>query len=171
MHAIANTDSDATGGFRRFAGVDGCPAGWIVALSPQHGGPHRLHICPTFREVLALVGDSGIVVADIPIGLLYSRQAGGRQVDRDARKMLGPRRSSVFSPPTRPALRCRQWATARKCGLNRQSFAIMPKIREVDQLMTPALQRRVIESHPRSSVSTLGRFTDGAQQEAERRPP
>lgn len=148
IHAMTSTDRGAMGVSRRLAGVDGCPAGWIVALSAGHEGPHRLHVCETFRDVLALVGDSGIVVADIPIGLLDERQPGGRCVDMEARRMLGPRRSSVFSPPIRPALACKDWEAARKFGLTLQGFAIMPKIRDVDQLMTPALQRRVIESHP-----------------------
>jgi len=140
---------------RRLAGVDGCRAGWIVALSSNRVEPHRLEICSAFRDVLDLAGDAGIIVADIPIGLLDERQAGGRQVDREARKMLGPRRSSVFSPPIRPALGCQDWQAAREFGLTLQGFGILPKIREVDQVMTPALQRRVIESHPEVAFRQL----------------
>ena len=140
---------------RKLAGVDGCRAGWFVALTTEHGESPRLEICPTFRDVLALVGESGIVVVDIPIGLLDERQRGGRQVDVEARKMIGPRRSSVFSPPTRPLLKCENWEVARTCGLSRQSFAILPKIREVDNAMSPELQSRVMESHPEVA---LGHF-------------
>lgn len=152
---MTEIDGGASADPRQLAGVDGCSAGWIVALSAEHGESHRLEICPIFQDVLALVGDSGIVVADIPIGLLDQRQAGGRQVDREARKMLVSRRSSVFSPPIRPALKCREWEAARKFGLTLQGFGILPKTREVDQLMTPAIQHRVIESHPEVAFRRL----------------
>lgn len=145
---MSKIEGGASTEHRKLAGVDGCPAGWIVALATEDGESHQLKECPTFQNVLALVGDSGIVVIDIPIGLLDKRKKGGRQVDVEARKMIGPRRSSVFSPPTRPLLPCEDWEVARTCGLSQQSFAILPKIREVDEAMSPELQSRVVESHP-----------------------
>lgn len=152
---MSETDGGNNANPRQFAGVDGCRAGWIVALSTEHGESHRLEMSPTFQDVLALVGDSGITVADIPIGLLDERQVGGREVDIAARKLLGLRRSSVFSPPVRPALKCQKWEEARKFGLTLQGFGILPKIREVDQVMTPELQHRVIESHPDAAFRQL----------------
>jgi predicted RNase H-like nuclease len=127
-----------------------------VALATEHDGtPPRLEICATFRAVLELVGDSGIVVIDIPIGLLDEPHPGGRKCDIAARKRLGPRRSSVFSPPARSALSETRWEQARHCGLTRQGFAILPKIREVDALMTSALQKCAFESHPELAFCAL----------------
>jgi predicted RNase H-like nuclease len=36
----------------------------------------------------------------------------------------------------------------RKQGMSRQAFGLLPKIREVERLMTPALQNTVYEAHP-----------------------
>ncbi len=43
----------------------------------------------------------------------------------------------------------------RALGLSIQSFNILPKIREVDQLMTLALQQRVHEAHPELAFLAL----------------
>jgi predicted RNase H-like nuclease len=40
-------------------------------------------------------------------------------------------------------------------GLSIQAFNILPKIREVDRLMTPALQQRVYEAHPELAFQSL----------------
>jgi predicted RNase H-like nuclease len=45
--------------------------------------------------------------------------------------------------------------TGRGCGLTRQAWQILPKIREVDTCLTPALQRRVIEAHPELAFMRL----------------
>jgi predicted RNase H-like nuclease len=75
-----------------------------------------------------------------------------------ARKMLGrPRASSVFTPPIRPALKFdnREEASelnhslsGRKIGV--QSWAIAPKIREVDEFLrlNPDARKKFREVHP-----------------------
>jgi predicted RNase H-like nuclease len=89
-----------------------------------------------------------VIAIDIPIGLLDKPQSGGRECDQLARKLLGRRASSVFTPTTRSLLHATRYTQVRKFGLSIQSFNILPKVREVDQLMTPALQQRVYEAHP-----------------------
>ncbi len=135
------------------AGVDGCRAGWFVVLVQHDGGvvreEHR--ICASFREVLDLATKPSIIAVDIPIGLLEQPSVGGRECDREARLLLGtPRRSSVFTPPTRAALASATYEEAQDfgAGMSRQAFGILPKIREVDQLMTPEVQETVREIHP-----------------------
>ena len=59
---MTKIDDGAQADPRQLAGVDGCPAGWVVALSAEHEGSHLREIRPTIRGVLDLVGDSGIVV-------------------------------------------------------------------------------------------------------------
>jgi predicted RNase H-like nuclease len=39
--------------------------------------------------------------------------------------------------------------------MSRQAFGILPKVREVDRLMTPELQQRVYEAHPELAFRML----------------
>ncbi len=153
------------GGSFTVAGVDGCKAGWFVALievAAEHIDPSAFHrfkaksvfVAGDFTEVLAKTTDCDLVCVDIPIGL--SDDATPRQCDVEARRLLGPRRaSSVFPAPIRSCLTAPDYAAANAIsrevtgrGLSRQSFAILPKIREVDELMDPMVQTRVREIHP-----------------------
>jgi predicted RNase H-like nuclease len=61
----------------------------------------------------------------------------------------------VFTPPTRPLLDATHYDQVRGHGLSIQAFNILPKIREVDRLMTPALQHRVYEAHPELAFQAL----------------
>ncbi|HID48848.1 MAG TPA: DUF429 domain-containing protein, partial [Chromatiales bacterium] len=98
---------------------------------------------------------STLALIDIPIGL-RSRHADERVCDRDARAVLGPRRSSVFPAPSRCALEGKTYAEAcaknRECtgrGLSRQTFHILPRIREVDAFLRRAtLPVKLREMHP-----------------------
>jgi predicted RNase H-like nuclease len=135
------------------AGVDGCPAGWFVVLVElgKSTSQDEHHVCASLREVLDLEPKPSIIAVDIPIGLLDEPREGGREVDKEARRLLGtPKRSSVFTPPTRPALVSATYEVAQSfgAGMSHQAFGILPKIREVDQLMTPEVQETVREIHP-----------------------
>jgi predicted RNase H-like nuclease len=133
------------------AGVDGCRTGWVVAIgAATGGGPVDVRVVPAFAEVLAL--DLAAVGVDIPIGL---PPAGVRACDVETRGLLGPRRSSVFPAPPRAVVGASTWeeANARSRavdgrGLPRQTFGLLTKITEVDRLITPADQERVVEVHP-----------------------
>lgn len=143
------------------AGVDGCRAGWVVVLVPFQMSARRelknlnIQLCADFGEILALHPTPAIVAIDIPIGLLDKSQAGGRACDQLARQELPGRTSSVFSPPIRCLLDATEYAQVRQRGVSIQAFGILPKIREVDALMTPALQRRVCEVHPELAFRSL----------------
>lgn len=138
------------------AGVDGCRGGWIAALARFRGRGRRaaelrFYLCRAWEEVLALPEHPAAMAVDIPIGLLDRPRPGGRACDRAARGLLGPRASSVFTPPTRAALAAKSYRAAIRrngAGLSRQAFNILPKIREVDRSMSPARQRVVREAHP-----------------------
>ena len=141
-----------------FAGIDGCRAGWVVVLAhplARDAQAHQVTVCTRFDEVLALLPTSAVSAVDIPIGLLAERQPGGRDCDRCARRLLGRRASSVFTPPTRPLLDATHYAQVRGHGLSIQAFNILPKIRDVDRVMTPALQQRVYEAHPELAFQSL----------------
>ena len=97
-----------------------------------------------------------MIAIDIPIGLLDVYVPGGRDCDREARKLLGqPRGSSVFSAPSRASLGARNYDEARPHHMSQQAFGILPKVRAVDEAMTPELQDRVFESHPEVAFWSL----------------
>ena len=137
------------------AGVDGCPAGWFVVCLAPRTRETVVRSCPSFDAVLALRPRPDLIAIDIPIGLPDKRQIGGRECDRLARRRLPGRASSVFSPPVRSLLGSTRYGQVRGHGLSIQAFGIMAKIREVDRLMTPALQERVYEAHPELAFRSL----------------
>ena len=133
------------------AGVDGCRAGWIVVHD------RRATVHPDFAAVLAALPDDAVVALDMPIGLVDEHQPGGRDVDRAARLELGPKRSSVCSAPPRCALGARTLPDARRHGarLTLQTLNLLPRVEDVDRVMTPDLQSRVFEVHPELSFAAM----------------
>ena len=95
--------------------------------------------------------ETDMVVIDIPIGL---PESGRRGCDLEARALLGPRRSSVFTGVRRPLLALSSYEAANAWGkrdgegLTKQMWNILPKIREVDAWITPARNRTFREGHP-----------------------
>jgi predicted RNase H-like nuclease len=155
----------------RVAGVDGCKAGWIVVTAEAAGRLESpaVQVMSAFAEMLAATQECAAVAVDIPIGL---SDRPPRQADLLARRLLGrPRGSSVFPAPWRTLIEALEedWyadadgfgkaiAVAREIegsGFSRQAFFIFPKIREANLAMTPALQGRVMESHPEVSFAAL----------------
>jgi predicted RNase H-like nuclease len=132
------------------AGVDGCRGGWAVAVADADT-ILDVQVVARFADVLALGCDAFAV--DMPIGLL---DRGPRACDVEARRLLGPRRASVFPAPTRPMLAAASYADALAiAGLSKQAFNLLPKIREVDAAMSPRLQDTVVEVHPELCFSRL----------------
>lgn len=143
----------------RVMGVDGFPGGWVgVQIEDQNGTARSFQtkIFVSFKDLLGLDPFPDVIAIDIPIGLLDSASKGGRACDRQARRLLGPpRSSSVFSPPVRPALGATLYEEAKRLGLTREGFGILPKVREVDEQMTPELQKRIFEVHPELSFREM----------------
>ena len=140
------------------AGADGCRGGWIViSFHIEKGAIAQWdwNLCLRFRDVLTFTEPCEIVAVDMPIGLLARPESGGRLCDREARRLLGRRRSSIFSPPIRGWLRANHYDEVRGKGVSRQAFGIYKKIREVDQFMTPRLQNRIREAHPELAFGSL----------------
>lgn len=135
-------------------GIDGCRGGWVVAASDPSLSCVSFAVVGDLEPLISPGERGGTVIAiDIPIGLSDS---GPRACDLEARRLLGrPRASSVFPAPCRAALAATTYRRA--CGLSRRAlgvalslecFNILPKIRQVDALMTPARQAFVREVHP-----------------------
>ena len=82
----------------RLAGADGCRGGW-VAFSLHIDGEKIVkwdwNLCPRFRDVLLFSEGSAKLAVDMPIGLLNNPEPGGRKCDREARRLLGARRSTI----------------------------------------------------------------------------
>jgi predicted RNase H-like nuclease len=141
------------------AGVDGCPAGWLVAFIAPARGEVRLRIAPNFADILAGPERPALIAVDIPIGLPERAGHGGRAAENAVRPLLGERQSSVFSVPSRAALALVDYRAACEMALatsqpprriSKQLFMIAPKIREVDACLcnAPDARARVFEVHP-----------------------
>lgn len=133
-------------------GVDGCPGGWIVVAYDEGAGSIEAARHRSFAEVLAAYPDAARIGVDIPIGL---GEGVPRRADTEARRVLGPRRSSVFPAPDRRVVEAATYEEAGRLsreltgrGVSVQAFGIYPKVADVDRCLTPALQDRVVEVHP-----------------------
>ena len=138
-------------------GVDGCRRGWIrVSLDLSN----KKLSAKVFETTEALFKDGPVPITgiDIPIGL---PDAAKRKCDHLARKLLKKRRSSVFPVPMRaaldPELSYEAACDANKKQINKklskQTYAIIPKIYEVDELLRNSADPlgRVYEVHPEVS--------------------
>ena len=147
-------------------GVDGCRAGWVVVQRNIVNGETTVDIIPNFRKIVNGVGKSAaMVMVDMPIGLC---DHGRRACETLARQLLKPlRHSSVFSSPRRPMLAFDCYEDANRFGksqgpdggggLSKQAWMITPKIREIDEIMSPALQDRIAEAHPEIAFYRLNK--------------
>ncbi|QIB34893.1 DUF429 domain-containing protein [Ancylobacter pratisalsi] len=156
----------------RVAGVDGCKGGWVaVVLEPD--GTARAERIARVEELFARAHAPELMAIDMPIGLPEQVGPRGRAPEREVRPLLGRRRSSVFSMPSRAAVyagldalafpeegpRYRHaCAVARATStpprkISKQAFHIFPKIAEIDLLLRtrPELRPRIHECHPEVS--------------------
>lgn len=143
----------------RVAGVDGCRAGWVVAVSD--GCATELHVVLSIVDLVAACrrGELAAVAIDIPIGLPDDAP---RACDVEARKLLGPRRSSVFPAPPRCTLAASDYIDACErafaaCGrrISKQAFHLVPRIADVDAAITPDDQHVIVEAHPELAFARL----------------
>ncbi len=144
------------------AGVDGCRGRWLVVRRTLDG---------VSTPSAELVDDLGPLVdevrqhrllalaIDMPIALLDVHP---RNCDVEARRHLGPRRSSVFPAPVRAVLGAADYDEARArsraaAGVapSRQTFNLVPAITHLDPLIDPSDQDRVVEAHPELAFARL----------------
>jgi len=140
-------------------GVDGASGGWFaVALD---GSEWSCRLFGSFDALWNEYDCAERLLVDVPIGL---PEDAPRTCDREARDRLGPRGSSVFPVPTRAALACEDREAASAVnerlsgrGLSIQSWALAPKIREVDRLLRsePRARKSVVEAHPELCLAEL----------------
>lgn len=133
------------------AGVDGCRGGWVVVT--EQGA----FVCPDFGAVLAELEPRTVIGVDMPVGLHDEHVPGGRDPDRAARALLQERWPTGFSAPVRRAFGAERLpeVQARGCRMTIQALKIMPKVEQIDRLITPTLQARVFEVHPELSFAAM----------------
>ena len=110
------------------------------------------------RGLASLLAPSAIVCIDMPIGL---SENGVRACDQAARRQLGPRASSVFPAPPRLALEEAAYADINSeskrrfgRGVSKQAFYLLPKIRELESILSRPEVRALNWMRPiQSSVS------------------
>jgi predicted RNase H-like nuclease len=148
-------------------GLDGCRAGWVLAMATAQAageGPGvAVFVLSNLEPVVAALASGSMVAAgiDIPIGLA---ERGPRACDGAARRMLGPRRSSVFPAPARSVLNTSSYqeacAVSRRVSgraISKQLYNIVPKIREVDRwfAQSASLSQHLFEMCPELSFTVM----------------
>ncbi len=144
------------------AGVDGCRAGWVVArlratrengaglryplMSRVFGCRRTSRTCFLRRTTAswsAWISPSGWATAPAE-GVRCGRPPAPRP---SCRQYLYSADAGLSTGPVlRDASEAHFQCTGKR--LSKQSFLIMDKIRQVDELVTPAMQKRVREIHP-----------------------
>lgn len=144
-------------------GLDGCRGGWFAAWI--EAGSIEVARYDDIGAVWERHHDAATIYVDVPIGLPTD---GSRACDETARSLLGLRGRSVFPTPPRAVVdayrdgvgydRANEIARERTGnGLQRQTWNIVPKIAEVDELLRdrPDASDRIVESHPELSFAAL----------------
>lgn len=136
------------------SGVNGSKSGWFVISRNVNTQELSSRIAPAAADVFSISPEPSVLAIDVPIGLPDS---GSRPCDIAARSVLGPRASSVFPAPIRPLLVANSWEEACQIGariegrrISKQTWGIIPKIRQVDRLLqaAPDLSTKLREIHP-----------------------
>jgi predicted RNase H-like nuclease len=131
-------------------GVDAARGGW-VAVVLEDGAFADAVLERRLPAVLERFPDAVTIGVDVPIGLppLGSR----RRADDEARRVAGPRRSSVFLTPSREALEALTYSEARTVapGTSAQAWALRAAILDAARVD----DSRVHEVHPEVSFAVL----------------
>ena len=138
----------------RCLGLDGARGGWVGALVTD--GRVRWLRFGHVTEALAL--DVEVVGVDMPVGL---PPTGRRECDVLAKSLLGRAHPRVFLAPPRGVLAAAAYPDANRLhrelagglGLSVQTWHLVPKVREVDEV---ADDPRLVEVHPELSFAALG---------------
>lgn len=134
-------------------GVDGCRGGWVAAEWNTRKQAIQIKVFASFTEVLSAYPEklAKAIAVDIPIGLID----GSRKCDIEARAALICRKSSVFPAPYRSYVNRTDYHTTNEDskkqsgkGISSQAFGIYRKVAEVDGIVIPEFQSRVVEVHP-----------------------
>jgi predicted RNase H-like nuclease len=145
-------------------GVDGCRLGWVGV---RWDGSTEVLVEATIEDLVARAGDISAVAIDIPIGLPRDEP---RPVERLARRRLPGRTSTVFNAPAEAVLDVPDYhagnaanRAALGLGLSKQTWYLVPKIREVRDWLVDDPGVPVVEAHPEVCFAAMngGVLVDG----------
>ena len=138
-------------------GIDGCKDGWVVVSCPTSSFAEAK--AQHYKELVQLLENfskNSVVIVDIPIGLELSIP--NRACDVEARKFLGSRSSTIFSPPCLDAISCASYNEAKAVNLSntgksisKQSWFLSKKIVEAKKFSEN--QFNLKEGHPECSFT------------------
>ena len=146
-------------GRRTAAGGQGTPPDVVDPGPPLH---LEVEVLASFAPIAERVraGRVDLVAVDMPMGLAERDR---RRCDIEARRLLGPRRGSVFPTPVRAVLDCETYAEALSVsravcgrGLSKQAWFLVPKIRELDGVVRDLPAGALLEVHPELAFAALG---------------
>ena len=161
-HAAARWHTDpsegqASVGGSPVTGVDGCRTGW-VGVDCDDDGLIAARVAPTLSDLLRGTPERHVVGIDMPLGLL---DTGWRTADREARALLGPRRSSIFAIPPAPVWLAPAYADAnQKCrqltgsGFSIQAWGLRRKLLEAGDYQLRC-SHPLYEVHPELSFRAI----------------
>ena len=157
----------------RVLGVDGCKGGWVGVILDDDAEPAAL----VERSIDRLAETAGPVAAigiDMPIHL---NESSDRVCDSAARRLIRPFTSRVFNAPVLRVLDCETYPDACAASfaalgkkISKQTWGLVPKIREVEHWRTSAASA-VYEVHPEAAFAAMAgsvvaerkRTSEGAQ--------
>ncbi|MFW5708329.1 MAG: DUF429 domain-containing protein [Bacteroidota bacterium] len=147
-----------------YTGIDGCKVGWLmVGLSDSN---FRYSLLTDINELSQMYPNPVRILIDMPVGLLHQgmKHFMQRPCDVAARKILGRKHSSIFSPPCMEALFKKSYEQASETNfrilgkkLSKQSWNIAPRIRQVNAFLhlNPLWRGHLLEAHPELSFQYL----------------
>lgn len=150
--------------YKLIFGIDATRLGWIGAGIGKNKG--EIYFYKKFADLIKKISSQSRILVDMPIGLADKNIAfyPQRPCDAAARKLLGKKHSSIFSPPCTEALYEKNYTDASQVNfeilgkkLSKQSWNIIPKIREVNAFLhlNPEWRGKILESHPELTFQFL----------------
>lgn len=145
-------------------GVDGCKRGWVGV---RWDGGAEVLVEATIAELVRAAGPVDAIAIDIPIDL-PAREP--REAERLARRELPGRASTVFNAPALAVLDAVDYPAANAAnrealglGLSKQTWYLVPKIRDVHDWLATSPSVPVVEAHPELCFAAMngGVLVDG----------
>ena len=129
-------------------GIDGCKLGYMTAMiSDQRLNVHVAHDLSTLKH------RSELILIDVPIGCPCSSY--DIRPEPFVRMKVKPRTSSVFNVPALDVLNAKDYDDANRInkmvmnkGLSRQSYSLVPMIKEVNEFVLKYPHVNIHESFP-----------------------
>lgn len=140
-----------------------------ITMSPQEP-----EVFKRFIDILDYRPSFAAMAVHLPLGLPGERLKGGRECDREARRLVRwPRAAAIASPPSYAAVDAWRRGGPDRRGLSAVTQSLMPRIAEVYQHLGSYHQRTLFEVHPELSFFQLNgdrpllysKHTDAGKQE------